>query len=229
MSASLLHLNAIRLMKGFLAGTETKKLQDVLEAAFCKQGAEGADFVPDEEEEEGEIEPGDEASASSGTKHKAPTPSTSAKCSKVGICTLSDATVLYPTTNKAQASAYLHTGVDPRFYSSHKSSAKTHVAGYECQYAAIKREEGMDISDCTLFSTTKSQLSTHIRQHHLGVAIGCYVCPTKRWWSGSSWMEHMKKCHADLQSDCFFIKEGADLQELREAVVVKKEVAEEDL
>ena len=87
----------------------------------------------------------------------------------------------------------------------------------------------MDISDCILFSMTKSQLSTHIQQHHLGVAIGCYICPTRCWWSGLNWMEHMKKCHPDLESDCFFIKEGADLQELRESLEVKKEVTEGDL
>ena len=216
-------------MKGVLAGTKTKKLQDVLEAAFCEQGAEGADYVPDEEEEVGEAEPEEEASTSTGAKRKVPSPSSLAKCSKMGICALSDAVVHYPTTSEAQASAYLHAGVDPRFYSSRKSSAKTRVAGYECQYAAIKREEGVDISDCTLFLTTKSQLSTHIRQHHLDVAIGCYICPTRRWWSGSSWMEHMKKCHPDLQSDCFFVKEGANLQELRESLEVKREVTEGDL
>ena len=113
MSASLLHLNTIHLMKGVLAGTETKKLQDVLEAAFCKQGAEGANYVPDEEEEVGEAEPEEEASTSTDVKRKVPPLSTSAKCSKMGICALSDAVVHYPTTSEAQASAYLHAGVDP--------------------------------------------------------------------------------------------------------------------
>ena len=179
MSASLLRLNAIRLMKGVLTGTETKKLQDVLEAAFCEQGAEGDDYIPDEEEEAEEAEPEEEASTSTGVKHKAPPPTPAAKHSKVRICALSDAVVHYPTTSEAQSSAYLHAGVDPRFFSNHKSSTKTNIAGHKCQFAAIKREEGLDISNCTLFSTTKSQLSTHIRQHHLGVAIGCYICPTK--------------------------------------------------
>ena len=156
MSASLLHLNAIRLMKGVLAGTETKKLQDVLEVAFCEQGAEGANYVPDEEEEVGEAEPEEEASTSTGAKRKVPSPSSLAKCSKMGICALSDVVIHYPTTSEAQASAYLHAGVDPQFYSSCESSAKTCITGYECQYAAIRREEGVDISDCTLFSMTSS-------------------------------------------------------------------------
>ena len=106
MSASLLCLNAIRLMKGVLAGTKTKKLQDVLEAAFCEQGVEGDDYIPDEEEEEKEAE--QEASTSTGVKCKAPPPTPTAKRSKVGICALSDAVVHYPTTSEAQSSAYLH-------------------------------------------------------------------------------------------------------------------------
>ena len=216
-------------MKGVLTGTVTKKLQDVLEAAFCEEGVKDDDYIPDEEEETGEVEPEEETSTSTGIKCKAPPPTSAAKHSKVGICALSDATVHYPTTSEAQSSTYLHAGVDPRFFSSHKSSAKTKVAGYECQYTAIKREEGLDISNWTLFSMTKSQLSTHIQQHHLGVAIGCYICPTKHWWSGSSWMEHMKICHPDLQSDCFFIKEGTDLQELQKSIEVKQEVAEDNI
>ena len=229
MSASLLHLNAIHLMKGVLVGTETKKLQDVLEAAFCEEDAKDDDFILDKEEETEETKPEEEASTSTGVKRKAPPPTSASKCSKAGICALSDATVHYPTTGEAQSSAYLHTSVDPKFYSSHKSSAKTKSVGYECQFAAVKREEGLNISDCTLFSTTKSQLSTHIQQHHLGVAIGCYICPTKRWWSSASWMEHMKKCHPDLKSDCFFVKEGADLKELSESLIVNQEVVEDDI
>ena len=35
-------------MKGVLAGTVTKKLQDVLEAAFCEEGVEDDNYIPDE-------------------------------------------------------------------------------------------------------------------------------------------------------------------------------------
>ena len=118
MSASLLCLNAIHLMKEVLAGTETKKLQDVLEAAFCEEGAKDDDFIPDEKEETEETKPEEEASTSNGIKHKAPPSTSSSKRSKIGICALSDATIHYPTTSEAQSSAYLHAGIDPKFYSS---------------------------------------------------------------------------------------------------------------
>ena len=133
MSASLLHL-----MKGVLVGMAIKKLQDILEAAFSKEGFKDDGFVPDEEGEEAESE--EEASTSTGIKCKAPPSTSTLKCSKVGVCALSDATVHYPTTSKTQSSAYLHASVDPRFYSSHKSSAKAKSAGYECKFTAVKRE-----------------------------------------------------------------------------------------
>ena len=210
MSASMLHLHAIRLMKSVLAGTKTKKLQDVLEAAFGSD-KEDDDDIPTKEEKE------EEASTSSGIKRKIPQLQGSSKQkashpNKAGICALSDATVYYPTTLDASTS-YLHAGIDSAFYLSHKSSQAMKSAGYECNYSASKKAEGVSTPDCTFFSTTKGQLSTYIQQHHPGLAIGCFVCPTKCWWSASAWMEHMKKAHSELVQDAFFIKEGADIAE----------------
>ena len=102
-----------------------------MEAAFCEEGVKDDDYIPDKEGETGEIEPEEEASTSTGIKCKAPPPTSATKHSKVGICALSDVTVHYPTTSEAQSSTYLHAGVDPRFFFSHKSSAKTNIAGHE--------------------------------------------------------------------------------------------------
>ena len=52
MSVSLLPLHAIQLMKSVLAGTETKKLQDVLEVAFGSDEEDYDDIPPEEEKEE---------------------------------------------------------------------------------------------------------------------------------------------------------------------------------
>ena len=222
MSASMLQLHAIPLLKSVLAGTEAKKLQDVLEAAFgtVKEKHEDA---PTEEEEE-------EPSTSFGVKRKVPQLQGSAKRksshpSKGGICALSDATIYFPTTANASAS-YLHAGVDSAYYSSRKSSLAMKSTGYECNYSVVKKAEGISTPECSFFSTTKGQLSTHIRQYHLGLAIGCFVCPTKHWWSASAWMEHMKKAHPELGQDAFFIKEGTGVQE---SLVIKQEVADIDV
>ena len=65
MLASLLCLHAIQLMKSFLGGTETKKLQDMLEVAFGPDKEDDEDIPPEEEKEE-------EPSTSSGVKRKIP-------------------------------------------------------------------------------------------------------------------------------------------------------------
>ena len=98
--------------------------------------------------------------------------------------------------------------------------------GYECNYSISKKAEDLSTPDCTFFSTTKGQLSTHIQQQHLGLTIGCFICPTKHWWSTSAWMKHMKKAHSEHGQDAFFVKEGADIAE---AIVVKQEVSNVDV
>ena len=223
MSASMLHLHAIRLMKSVLAGTETKKSQDMLEAAFGSDKEDDED-IPTEEEK------GEEPSTSSGVKRKIPPPQGSSKwkashLSKAGICALTDTSVYFPTISDASTS-YLHAGVDSAFYSSRKSSQAMKSAGYKCNYSVTKNAEGVSTPDCTFFSTTKGQLLTHIRQHHLGLTIGCFICPTKHWWSASAWMEHMKKAHSQLGQDAFFVKEGADAAK---SIIVKQEVASVDI
>ena len=47
MSASLLRLNAIKMMKSVLAGTAASKLQDVLEAAFGNESDDDEDYTPE--------------------------------------------------------------------------------------------------------------------------------------------------------------------------------------
>ena len=70
MLASLLRLNAIRIMKSVLARTAASKLQDVLEAAFCEEEEDNEDYVPeDQPEEEPTVSLGE---SSTSTKQKAP-------------------------------------------------------------------------------------------------------------------------------------------------------------
>ena len=208
-------------MKSVLAGTEAKKLQDMLEAAFGTVEEKHEDTPTEEEEEE------EEPSTSSGVKRKVPQPQGSAKRksahpSKGGICALSNATIYFSTTADASAS-YLHAGIDSAYYSSHKSSLAMKSTRYECNYSVVKKAEGISTPECSFFSTTKGQLSTHIGQYHLSQAIGCFVCPTKRWWSASAWLEHMKKAHPKLGQDAFFIKEDTGVEE---SLVIKQEVAD---
>ena len=175
---SLLRLNAIKTMKSVLAGTAANKFQDVLKVAFGEEDEDEEDYVP---EDQPENEPStSQGESSTALKWKAPPPTGASKCKaghKSGFCALSDASCYYPTTNDAKSLAYLHSGVNPSYYSSCISSQKMRSAGYECMYSSVKKAEGVEVPDCDFFSTTKGQLSTHICQFHLGIAIACFICP----------------------------------------------------
>ena len=181
MSASLLRLNVIKTMKSVLAGTTANKLQDVLEVAFGGEDKDDEDYVPEDQPED---EPStSQGESSTAIKRKAPPTTGASKCKaghKSGICALLDVSCYYPTTNDTKSSAYLHGGVDPLYYSSRISSQKMRSAGYECMYSSVKKAEGVEVPNCDFFSTMKGQLSTHICQYHLGIAIACFLCPLKK-------------------------------------------------
>ena len=110
------------------------------------------------------------------------------------------------------------------YFSGYYSGATTKESGYYCCYSRACKSEGQIVEDCEIFSTVKQQLSTHIRQAHLGLAIVCFVWG-KRWWSASSWISHMKKVHTDLSSDEYYVSESTDTAKLK----IKHEVVVEDV
>ena len=52
MSASLLRLNAIKMIKSVLAGTAANKLQDELKAAFGGEDKDDEDYIPEDQPED---------------------------------------------------------------------------------------------------------------------------------------------------------------------------------
>ena len=189
----MLRRDAVRLMKAVLAGTKTKRFTDIIEVAFIgdevklqpdieKEFSEEAEEEEEEEPEEGEEAPEQPSTStlSKAMKHKAPTPTDTGSekvrvlGKKTGCCELRDATPLYPTTvNKDR---YLHIGVEEAFFSARRCSTVGKEAGYICQWSTVMKERGNIVPDCEVFSSTKEQLSTHIRQMHFGVAMVCYIC-----------------------------------------------------
>ena len=175
-------------MKGVLAGTATQRFQDVMEAAFggkeppklCKafkrESEEGEEAEPKDEDQPGtssatlsqvmtcKLPPFDMGSA---PKRKG------LHSVKGGVCPLSEADCIYPTT--VDANNKLHAGVDPKFLSKRHSSMVTKEAGYTCQYSNVMKSEGKIVPKCKFFSSVKGQLSTHVRLFHLG-----------RWWHAMS-------------------------------------------
>ena len=184
---------------------------DVIEGVFigdeplavCKTLEEAPE---EEEEEDEEDEEAGQACASSSktTKRKQPSAFSSSSKRKVthptrgGMCTLDAAEVYYPQLSDEDK--HLHTAIDSHFISSRRSSTHTAIAGYSCLFSQVMKADGKIVPECDVISTMKGQLTTHIHQFHLGVAIGCYVCG-KKWWSVATWMEHMKKLHTDLGPD----------------------------
>ena len=89
-------------------------------------------------------------------------------------------------------------------------------------------ERRVAIEDCDFISSVHGQLSTHIRQMHLGAAVVCYVCD-KHWWSASTWLNYIEKAHPDLGEDNYFVHEGSTAEELHAALVIKQEITDADL
>ena len=192
MTASLLCKDAVAIIKTALAGTQTERFVNVMEAAFVSDEAKAeidqGDTLDEENLTDEDLEqiienPEETPSTStltSALKCKLPPPTEEGKQkasshpSKGGISMLEDATPLFPTTT--HRGKYLHVGVDPNCISTRLSSKHSPKAGYCCMFSTVSKGEGKLVADCEFFSTTKAQLSTHIHQHHLGVAVACFVC-----------------------------------------------------
>ena len=227
-----MRLDSIRTLKSALAGTATSKFMDVMEAVF---GVE-EEFAPELEEEdpdetEGKVpaedvitkgaEGGPEPSTSKGVKCKASGSAASkrkqSKPTKAGVCLLEDATPLFPF----DAKGYLHTGVPSKYISKREGSKYSQTAVYICEYAKAEQAKGNDVPDCEVMCQQKAQVSSHIRQFHLGNCIACYLCNHK-WWSATEWCKHMKEVHSTLSEDAWFVTQGDPSQQ----IVIKTEVTE---
>ena len=240
-TAITMHLDAIRTMKCTLTGTATTKFTDILEAVFGIDEEE----VPDLEEEEDEPDTipeeglttketaesvestAPEASTSSGTGAKrkaasAPSGRPKRKASKpvkAGVCKLEDATVFYPTSKNN----YLHTGVPQEYISKHEGSQYSSTAVYACNYSKVETERGNKVVFCDTVCQNKMQVSSHLRQFHLGICVSCYIC-NHRWWSAFEWKKHMAAHHPELSEDEYFVAATAPPPDIQ----IKTEVTEEE-
>ena len=244
----MLRFDAAHLMKTALTGTSTEKFTNIIQGAFGgidPASMHGEFDLPDEPEEEEEellaqIEdpPTAETSIpststlSKAMKRKTSDPSDislppkATRSSSKGICSLADATIVYPLS--LDKKKYLHTGVEERFISEHQSTTGGKATGYGCEFTNEMKKEGKIFKSCDFISTVRGQLSTYIRQHHLGVAIACFVCD-KRWWSAHTWIQHMRNVNSALSENDFYVKEGADIAELQQGLFIKQEVSSLDI
>ena len=231
-----MRLDAVRTLKSVFAGTTTSHFTNVIEAVF---GVDEENPPPEDEEPEDRDEdipqeglvdkdaPGTSSSqpstSSQGVKRKTSEVSKqkskrkSTKPTKAGVCKLEDATPLYPTDE----ATYLHTGVPQNYISSRKGSKYKNTAAYICNYAQAMTEQGTPTDPCDVMCQQKAQVSSHIRQFHLGVCVACYICG-HRWWSATEWGKHMASKHSALSSEDYYVK--ADFNP--GSIAIKTEVTE---
>ena len=124
----------------------------------------------------------------------------SSKPVKGGVCALADATVFYPF----DPSTHLHTGVPNEYISKWEGSQYKHTAVYMCNYSKVESTRGNQVPPCDTLCQNKSQVSSHIRQFHLGICVACYIC-NHRWWSATELKKHMTTQHAFLSENEFFV------------------------
>ena len=142
----------------------------------------------------------------------------------IELCPIKEAIPIFPTKSD-QREGYLHAGVKKELRSPRLSNKYVKDVGYMCNFvqAMIDAGTGAGLTPCNDISSNMGQLSTHIRQTHLGAAVTCYVCGY-RAWAGNTWRNHMKDKHADLGEDNFFISDEADTSEY----IIKHEVVSKD-
>ena len=215
-----MHLDSIRTIKCALAGTAMSKFTDVLEAVFGIDEVNPPEFEVEEDEpdvvpEEGLttkeaivgeslLDPMASTSMGVGAKRKVPTSTTTRKSKRKpvtgGVCVLGDATVFYPF----DSNTYLHTGVPSEYISKREGSQYKHTAVYMCNYSKVENSRGNHVPPCDTMCQNKSQVSSHIRQFHLGICVACYIC-SHRWWSATEWKKHMTTHHSHLSEQEFFV------------------------
>ena len=234
-----MRLDSIRTIKCTLAGTATSKFTDVLEAVFGIDEEEVLDLEEEEDEPDTVQEEGLmtketaessalTASTSSGTgaKCKATSvPSDRPKCKaskpvKAGVCKLEDGTVFYPFSK----SNYLHTGVPNEYISKREGSQYTNTAVYMCDYSRVEAARGNKVSFCDTVFQNKMQVSSHIRQFHLGICVACYIC-NHQWWSAYEWKKHMTGHHPNLSEDEYYVASSG----VPAGLQIKTEVMEEEI
>ena len=218
--AAKLRRDALRMLLGTVSGTVTSNLWKLLEHFF------GVDEDPEETQameasslshllclqckehkkdkaaameaiQKGAVESSDIPSSSQPAPDP-PTPLTEAAKQKTTLkeqkqlvltedsypnkCSLEEAQLFFPM-NEDQ----MHQTEVPDSLTGERIKLRGYKACYPCM------SEG-----CQYVAQTRGILCSHARHVHLGITLGCRMCPEEHWWQARYWSEHMEKCHPDL-------------------------------
>ena len=78
--------------------------------------------------------------------------------------------------------------------------ASTHV----CDCSKVENARGNQVPPCDTMCQNKSQVSSYIRQFHLGICVACYICD-HHWWSATEWKKHMTTHHSNLSEQEYLL------------------------
>ena len=208
-------------MKSTMAGMAVGKFWDVLEDAFGYD--EEAHDEPDppspvQLEREADLPAAAKTTkaaaekAQGGAKRKSSTPSRRPKKPKgVGAppISLSAAQIIFPTN----ADRYHYAGNPGPFIGARKT-VKMLTTGeirgvYSCQYTQVAGH-GKELPSCNYVNESRLQMAQHVREYHMGIALGCWVCQLAgkeyKVYGGKAWMDHMRRFHGQTHREAEFFK-----------------------
>ena len=208
------------IMKSAMAGMAVGKFWDVMEGAFGYDEEavdEPSPPSPPPVEEESDLPPGAQitkaaAEKTKGSKRKSSTPSRRVKKPKgisVPAIPLDAAETVFPTNEDR----YHYAGNPDPFIGARKTvklPSTGEIRGvYPCNHTKVAGQE-KDRPPCTYVNESRLQMAQHIREYHLGVALGCWICQLAgkeyKVYGGKAWMDHMRRHHGKSHREAEFFK-----------------------
>ena len=79
--------------------------------------------------------------------------------------------------------------------------------------------------DCDQKASSRPAVATHIRRKHLGIALGCKLCPAKQFYKHGSWQDHMKKSHPGVAPAAWYMNPSEGVQSAHAPGITVEELA----
>ena len=108
------------------------------------------------------------------------------------FCPLSECKIVFPLNAETLPTS----GVPVEYISAHFSDGS-----YGCLW-----------EDCDQKASSRPACATHIRRKHLGIALGCKLCPAKQFYKHVSWSDHMKKSHPGVPPSEWYMNPSEGIQ-----------------
>ena len=213
-----MEMDCMGIIKSVLAGMAVGKFWDVLEDCFA-YNEDLADRPPQPspvpEEKESDLPASSTTTkgaveARSGSKKRKSGSTVKVVKKPKGIVApgipLKDATTVFPT----HRDRYHYAGNPGQYIGPRKSVRQPsgEIRGvYSCQYT---QHVDTGAPPCNFINEQRNQMAQHIREYHLGIALGCWICQLNgkeyKVYGGKAWSDHMKIHHGETHSEADFFK-----------------------